>query len=92
MVANEKPKQKNTGLNLAKLVLKEKESDDNIESASSKDKVVSRDDNSTQNVVFQPDIEDKPNIDFYNTPKVPNDEDEPIIDFDDTPKLCDSNK
>ena len=37
MVANEKPKWKNAGLELTKLVSKEKESDSNTESASSKD-------------------------------------------------------
>ena len=41
-------------------------------------------DNSTQNVVFEPDIEDELNIDFYNTPEVPNEEDETSSD---TPKL-----
>ena len=49
---------------------KEKESDDNLEKASSKD-VVSIVDNSTQNAVFESDTEDKPNINFSNTPKVP---------------------
>ena len=37
MVANEKPKWQNAGLELTKLISKEKESDDNTESASSKD-------------------------------------------------------
>ena len=36
-MANEKPKWKNAGLELTKLVSKEKESDGNTESASSKD-------------------------------------------------------
>ena len=37
MVANEKPKWQNAGLELTKLISKEKESDDNTESASNKD-------------------------------------------------------
>ena len=87
MVAYERPKWKNAGSKLTKFVSKEKESDDNFQSADSKDKdsVV---ENSTQNVVFEPDIEDEPNTDFYNTSKVPNDKAEPISsDFNDIPKL-----
>ena len=49
---------------MTNLVSKEKESDDNVENASSKEEVVNVVDNSTQNVVFEPDIEDEPNIDF----------------------------
>ena len=72
---------------MTKFVSNEKESD-NVESASSKEEVVTIVDNSTQNVVFETDIEDEPNTDFYNTPKVPNDEDEPSSsDFNYTPKL-----
>ena len=87
MVVNKRPKQKSTESKLAKLVSKENESDDNVQSATSNDKnnVV---DNSTQNVVFEPNIEDELNIDFYNTSKVPNDEAElRSSDFDDIPKL-----
>ena len=68
-------------------MLQKKKSYNNVKSASNKNKVVSIDDNSTKNVVFEPDIEDKPNIDFYNSPEVLNDEYEPSIDFDDTLKL-----
>ena len=39
---------------------------------------------SVHKIVFEPDIEDEPIIDFYNKPKVPNDEDEPSSD---TPKI-----
>ena len=60
-----------------KPVSKEKESDCNVDSASSKKEVVSIAGNSKKNVVFELDIEDKPNIDFSNTPKVSNDEEEP---------------
>ena len=84
MVANERPKQKNAESKLTKLVSKEKESDDNFRSAGSKDVV----ENSTQNIVFELDIEDKPNIDFYNTSKVPNNKAEPrSSDFNDIPEL-----
>ena len=68
-------------------MLQKKKSGNNVKSASNKNKVVSINDNSTKKVVFEPDIEDKPNTDFYNRPEVLNDEDEPGIDFDDTLKL-----
>ena len=87
MVANERGKRKNALSKLTKLVSKEKESDDDFESADSKDKnsVIG---NSIQNVVFEPDIEDESNIDFYNTSKVLNDKAEPSSsDFNDKPEL-----
>ena len=71
-------------IEINKACFKRKKSGNNVKSASNKNKVVSINDNSTKNVVFEPDIEDKPNIDFYNRPEVLNDEDEPSIDFDDT--------
>ena len=39
---------------------------------------------SVHKIVFEPDIEDEPIIDFYNKLEVPNDEDEPRSD---TPKI-----
>ena len=87
MVANERGKRKNALSKLTKLVSKEKETDDDFESADSKDKnsVIG---NSIQNVVFEPDIEDESNIDFYNTSKVLNDKAEPSSsDFNDKPEL-----
>ena len=87
MVANERGKRKNALSKLTKLVSKEKESDDDFEIADSKDKnsVIG---NSIQNVVFEPDIEDESNIDFYNTSKVLNDKAEPSSsDFNDKPEL-----
>ena len=47
MVANERPKWKNARSKLTKLVLKQKGSDDNNQSPSCKEEVVSIDDNST---------------------------------------------
>ena len=69
--------------NWQNLIQKTKKRNDNVESASYK-AVVSIVDKSAQNVVFEPDIEDEPNIDFYNTLEVPNDEDEPCSD---TPRI-----
>ena len=60
------------------LFSKEIESDDNVESASNKETVANIVYKSTQNVVFNPDIENEPNIEFYNTLEVPNEEDELI--------------
>ena len=86
MAANGRLTWKNARSKLTKLASKWKESGDNVESASSKEEVVSID-NSTQNVAFQSHIEGEPNIDFNNTPEVPNLEDDPSIDFNDAPKL-----
>ena len=87
MAANERLTWKNARSKLTKLASKWKESGNHVESASSKEEVVSIDNNSTQNVAFQSDIEGEPNIDFNNTFEVPNLEDEPSIDFNDAPKL-----
>ena len=76
MVANKKTKWKNVGSKLTELFSKEIESDDNVESASNKETVANIVYKSTQNVVFDPDIENEPNIEFYNTLEVPNEEGE----------------
>ena len=70
MAANERLTWKNARSKLTKLASKWKESGDNVESASSKEEVVSID-NSTQNVAFQSNLADDPSIDFNDAPKLP---------------------
>ena len=84
MVANDRPKQKNAGSKMNKLVLQEKANDENSDFENN-----NNDDEQTINVeddhviMVEQNDDEEPSIDFYNTPDLSNDND----DTNETPEF-----